>query len=206
MWLITFGAFLMKFPPVYEAFQMEVPKKESPEEREARIEEFGVDSRKAYSYLVEACMNSPVAMGIVLNHAATDLSCWANTLLKRLTVRFTLQASTRLQNLIGEFNLLTVSPEETGAMFMDCYNAKVAAISAIDVKQLPTKLSRLNVLKTAIKSAFPILFAVMTLKETETNNIEALEDRFAQLITERNQENKLEKKAQQETAAVAQYT
>ncbi len=64
----------MKFPPVYEAFQMEVPKKESPEEKEARIiEEFGVDSRKAYSYLVEACMNSPVAMGIVLNHAATRL-------------------------------------------------------------------------------------------------------------------------------------
>ena len=185
---------------------MEVPKKESPEEKEARIEEFGVDSRKAYSYLVEACTSSPVAMGIVLNHAATDLSCWANTLLKRLTARFTLQASMRLQNLIGEFNLLTVAPEETGAMFMDRYNAKVAAISAIDIKQLPTKLSRLNVLKTAIKSAFPILFAVMTLKETETNNIEALEDKFAQLITEWNQENELGKKAQQETAAVAQFT
>ena len=91
-------------------------------------------------------------------------------------------------------------------MFMDRYNAKVAAISAIDIKQLPTKLSRLNVLKTAIKSAFPILFAVMTLKETETNNIEVLEGKFAQLITEWNQENELGKKAQQETAAVAQFT
>ncbi len=110
IWLITFGAFLMKFPLVFAAFQMEVPKKKTPEEREARLEEFAEDSRKAYSYLVEACTNSPVAMGIVLNHAATDLSCWANTLLKRLMVRFTLQASTRLQNLIGEFNLLTVAP------------------------------------------------------------------------------------------------
>jgi Zinc knuckle len=196
----------MKFPLVYAVFQMEVPKKETAEEKEERIEEYGEDSRKAYSYLVEACTNSPVAMGIVLNHAATDETCWANTLLKRLTARFTLQASTRLQNLIGEFNILTVAPEETGALFMDRYNAKVAAISAIDIKQLPTKLSRLNVLKTAIKSAFPILFAVMTLKETEANNIEALEDKFAQLITEWNQENELGKKAQQESAAVAQFT
>ena len=89
---------------------------------------------------------------------------------------------------------------------MNRYNAKVAAISAIDIKQLPTKLSRLNVLKTAIKSVFPILFAVMTLKETETNNIEALEDRFAHLITEWNQENELGKKTQQETASVAIYS
>ena len=206
MWLIMFGAFLMKFPLVYAAFQMEVPKKETAEEKEERIEEYGEDSRKAYSYLVDACASSPVAMGIVLNHAATDETCWANTLLKRLTARFTLQASTRLQNLIGEFNILTVAPEETGALFMDRYNAKVAAISAIDIKQLPTKLSRLNVLKTAIKSAFPILFAVMTLKEAEANNVEALEDKFAQLITEWNQENELGKKAQQELASVAQFT
>ena len=99
----------MKFPLVYAAFQMEVPKKETADEKEERIQDYGEDSRKAYSYLVEACMNSPVAMGIVLNHAATDETCWANTLLKRLTARFTLQASTRLQNLIGEFNILTHS-------------------------------------------------------------------------------------------------
>ncbi len=62
----------------------------------------------------------------------------------------------------------------------------MAAISAIDNKQLPNKLSRLNVLKTAIKTAFPILFAVMTLKETEANNIEELEYKFAQLTAEWN--------------------
>ena len=130
-------------------------------------------------------------MGIVVNHAATDDTCWANTLLKLLTTRFTLQASTRLQNLIGEFNLLTVSPEETGAMFMDRYNAKVAAISAIDLKQLPSKMSRLNVLKTAIKEAFPILCAMMIMKEAEVVNVESLEERFGQLITEWNQDNEL---------------
>ena len=126
--------------------------------------------------------------------------------MKLLTTRFTLQASTCLQNLIGEFNLLTVSPEETGAMFMDRYNAKVAAISAIDLKQLPSKMSRLNVLKTAIKEAFPILFAMMIMKEAEVVNVESLEERFGQLITEWNQDNELGKKAQQESAAVAQFT
>ena len=89
---------------------------------------------------------------------------------------------------------------------MDRYNAKVAAISAIDIKQLPTKLSRLNVLKTAIKKAFPILYALMLMKEVEVKNIEALEERFAQLITECNQDNELEKKEAQEIASVAQFT
>ncbi len=60
-------------------------------------------------------------------------------------------------------------------------------------KWQPSQLSRFNELKTAIKSAFPILFAVMTLKEAEVNNIEALEDKFAHLITEWNQENELGK-------------
>ena len=205
-WLIFFAAFLRKFPPVFRAYMMEVPKNETPEQKAERIEEFGEDSQRAYSHLVEACSTSSVAMGIVVNHAATDETCWANTLLKLLTTRFTLQASTRLQNLIGEFNLLTVTPEETGAMFMDRYNAKVAAISAIDIKQLPSKMSRLNVLKTAIKGAFPILFAMMIMKEAEVKNVEALEERFGQLITEWNQDNELGKKAQQETAAVAQFT
>jgi hypothetical protein len=201
-----FSAFLRKFPQVFRAYQMEVPKKESADQKQARIEEFGEDSQKAYSYLVEACSASSVAMGIVVNHAATDDTCWANTLLKLLTTRFTLQASTRLQNLIGEFNVLTVAPEETGAMFMDRYNAKVAAISAIDIKQLPSKISRLNVLKTAIKGAFPILFAMMIMREAESVNVEPLEAHFGQLITEWNQENELGKKAQQETESVAQFT
>ncbi len=65
----------MKFPLVYLSFEMEVPKKETTEQKEARISEYAEDSRKAYSYLVEACTNSPVAMGIVLNHAATDETC-----------------------------------------------------------------------------------------------------------------------------------
>ena len=205
-WLMLFAAFLMKFPLVFEAYKVEVPKRETEDEKLARIAKYGENSQKAYSYLVEACSSSAVAIQIVINHAATDPSCWANTLMKRLTARFTIQASTRLQNLIGEFNLLTVAPEETGAMFMDRYNAKVAAISAIDLLQLPSKIARLNVLKTAIKSAFPILFALMMMKEAEVKNIEALEDKFAQLITEWNQENALGVKAQQESAAVAQFT
>ena len=139
-WLIMFAAFLRKFPLVFRAYQMEVPKKETADQKAERIEEYGEDSQKAYSYLVEARGTSPVAMGIVFNHAATDDTCWANTLLKLLTTRFILQASTRLQNLIGEFNLLTVSPEETGAMFMDRYNAKVA--SGIKTMSLERRLNR----------------------------------------------------------------
>ena len=102
-WLIFFAAFLRKFPPVFRAYMMEVPKNETPEQKAER-EEFREDSQRAYSHLVEACSTSPVAMGIVVNHAATDETCWANTLLKLMTTLFTLQASTRLQNLIGEFN------------------------------------------------------------------------------------------------------
>ena len=206
MWLTMFMAFLMKFPLVFAAFKIEVPERETADAKAERIEEYGENSQKAYSFLVEACTNSPVALGIVLNHQATDDTCWANTLLKRLTARFSLQASTRLQILIGEFNALTVAPDETGAIFMDRYNAKVAAISSIDIKQLPTKLSRLNVLKTAIKKAFPILYALMLMKEVEVKNIEALEERFAQLITECNQDNELGKKEAQEIASVAQFT
>jgi hypothetical protein len=99
-WLIQFAAFLRKFPLVFRAYQVEVPKKETPDQKAQRIEDYGEESQKAYSYLVEAYDTSSVAMGIVVNYAATDDTCWANTLLKLLTTRFTLQVSTRLQNLI----------------------------------------------------------------------------------------------------------
>ncbi len=64
-----------------------------------------------------------------------------------------------------------------------CTATKVAAISAIDLLKLPSKIARLNVLKTAIKSAFLILFALIIMKEAEVKNIEALEDKFTQPIT-----------------------
>ncbi len=92
------GSFHKYFGHTKWKFQREkLPK----QQKEARIDEYGEDSQKANSYLVEACSTSPVGMGIVVNHSATDDTCWANTLLKLLTTRFTLQASTRLQNLIG---------------------------------------------------------------------------------------------------------
>ncbi len=100
----------MKFPLVFEAYKAEVSKKETEDQKAARIAKYGDNSQKAYSYQVEACSSSAVAIQIVINHAATNATCWANTLMKRLTARFTIQASTRLQNLIGEFNLLTVAP------------------------------------------------------------------------------------------------
>ncbi len=58
----------------------------------------------------------------------------------------------------------------------------------------------------AIKSAFPFLFALMMMKEAEVKNIKSFEGKFAKLITEWNQENALGVKAQQESAAVAQFT
>ena len=121
-----------------------------------------------YSHLVDACTGCAVAFGIVVVHVATDKFKWANNLLKNLTARFTLQTATRLQNLITEFNSLKVRPEETGALFIDRYNGKVAEINAIDPTELPTVLQRLNILKVAIKEAFPMLFAVMTIKQGET--------------------------------------
>ncbi len=77
-WLIMFAAFLRKFQQVFRANQMEARKRETPEQKEARTEEFGEDSQKAFSYLIEACSTSPVAIEIVVvNHATTDDTCWA---------------------------------------------------------------------------------------------------------------------------------
>ena len=53
---------------------------------------------------------------------------------------------------------------------MDRYNGKVAEINAIGPTELPAVLQRLNILKVAIKEAFPMLFAVMTIKQGETAN------------------------------------
>ena len=47
-----FAAFLRKFPLVFRAYQMEVPKKETADQKAERIEEYGEDSQRAYSYLV----------------------------------------------------------------------------------------------------------------------------------------------------------
>ena len=168
LWLIQFGAFLMKWKGVYEALMMEIPATETPQAAKIRMDTYGVFSLTAYSHLVDACTGCAVALGIVVVHAATDKFKWANNLLKNLTARFTLQSATRLQNLITEFNSLKVRPEETGALFMDRYNGKVAEINAIDPTELPTVLQRLNILKVAIKEAFPMLFAVMTIKQGET--------------------------------------
>ena len=44
---------------------------------------------------------------------------------------------------------------------------------------------------------------MMIMKEAEVKNVESLEERFGQLITEWNQDNELGKKAQQESAALS---
>ena len=163
---------------------MEIPATETPQAAIIRMDTYGGFSLSAYSHLVDACTGCAVALGIVVVHAATDKFKWANNLLQKLTARFTLQSATRLQNLITEFNSLKVRPEETGALFMDRYNGKVAEINAIDTTELPTVLQRLNILKVAIKEAFPMLFAVMTIKQSETKNKAKLDVKFIAQITE----------------------
>ena len=56
LWLTMFMAFLMKFPLVFAAFKIEVPERETADEKAERIEEHGENSQKAYSYLVEVGM------------------------------------------------------------------------------------------------------------------------------------------------------
>ena len=124
--------------------------------------------------------------------------------LKKLTARFTLQSATCLQNLITEFNALKVRPEETGALFMDRYNGKVVEINAIDPTELPTVLQRLNILKVTIKEAFPMLFAVMTIKKDETANTVKLEVKFMAQITEWEQAIELAK--DEPVVSVTQFT
>ena len=46
-----FAAFLRKFPSVFRAYMMEVPKNETPEQKAERIEEFGEDSQKGLTHI-----------------------------------------------------------------------------------------------------------------------------------------------------------
>ena len=43
-WLMLFAAFLMKFPLVFEAYKVEVPKKETAEQKATRIAQYGEKS------------------------------------------------------------------------------------------------------------------------------------------------------------------
>ena len=87
---------------------------------------------------------------------------------------------------------------------MDRYNGKVAEINTIDPTELPTVLQRLNILKVAIKEAFPMLFAVMTIKQDETANKVKLEVKFIAQITEWEQANELAK--DEPVVSVVQFT
>ena len=55
LWLIQFGAFLMKWKGVYEALMMEIPETETLQAAKIRMDTYGLFSLSAYSHLVDAC-------------------------------------------------------------------------------------------------------------------------------------------------------
>ena len=58
----------MRMPGVREAWDAVIPPKETPQQRLERIELHGDAAQKAYSHLVEACIDSPVALNAVVAH------------------------------------------------------------------------------------------------------------------------------------------
>lgn len=205
LWTVQIGAFFMRFPGVKEAWDAVIPAKESAEQRQERISIHGDAAKKAYSYLVEACIPSPVALLAVVAHQTLDADLWPNTLRKMLETRFTLQASNRLQNHLTAFSQLKMTTaDKTGVTFMDRYNQKIAEISSINVEELPTPLLRCTVLKGAVKDSFPITHALMA--NTKATSNKGLESKLVKMIINCEEPNSLVVKQELEAVAIANMT
>ena len=205
MWTVQVRAFFMRMPGVREAWDAVILPKETPQQRVERIELHGDAAQKAYSHLVEACVDSPVALNAVVAHQTLDKDLWPNTLRKMLETRFTLQAANRLQISLAGFNSLKMNlADKTGAIFMDRYNQKVAEITSINIEELPTPLLRCTVLKAAVKDCFPITHALMANTKAQTNKV--LEEKLIEMVVNCEEENALGVKEEQEATAVANYT
>ena len=204
MWTMQIRAFFMRMPGVREAWDAVIPPKETAQQRVERIALHGEAAQKAYSYLVEACVDSPVALNAAVAHQSLDKDLWPNTLRKMLETRFTLQAANRLQISLTAFNSLRMnSADKSGAIFMDRYNQKIAEISSINLEELPTPLLRCTVLKAAVKDCFPITHALMA--NTTASTSKALEDKLIEMVVNCEEENVL-CKDEQIVTAVANYT
>ena len=204
LWTMQIRAFFMRFPGVREAWDAVIPPKETPQQKAERIALHGEAAQKAYSYLVEACVDSPVALNAAVAHQSLDKDLWPNTLRKMLETRFTLQAANRLQISLTGFNSLRMnSADKSGAIFMDRYNQKIAEISSINIEELPTPLLRCTVLKAAVKESFPITHALMG--NTKASSSKVLEEKLIEMVVNCEEENVLCKE-EQDVTAVANYT
>ena len=204
MWTMQIRAFFMRMPGVREAWDAVIPPKENAQQKEERIALHGEAAQKAYSYLVEACVDCPVALNAAVAHQSLDKDLWPNTLRKMLETRFTLQAANRLQISLTAFNSLQMnSADKSGAIFMDRYNQKIAEISSINIEELPTPLLRCTVLKAAVKDSFPITHALMA--NTKATSSKVLEDKLIEMVVNCEEENILCKE-EQDVTAVANYT
>ena len=112
MWTMQIRAFFMRMPGVRDAWDAVIPPKETPQQKAERIALHGEAAQKAYSYLVEACVDSPVALNAAVAHQSLDKDLWPNTLRKMLETRFTLQAANRLQISLTAFNSLRINSAE----------------------------------------------------------------------------------------------
>ncbi len=74
MWTMQIRAFFMRMPGVREAWDAVIPPKKIAQQRVERIALHGEAAQKAYFYLVEACVDSPVALNAAPGHQANTLS------------------------------------------------------------------------------------------------------------------------------------
>ena len=74
----------MRMPGFREAWDAVIPPKETHQQKAERIALHGDAAQKAYSYFVEACVDSPVALHAAVAHQSLGKDLWPNTLRKML--------------------------------------------------------------------------------------------------------------------------
>jgi hypothetical protein len=169
-WDMLFSAILMRYPGVYEAFEVEVSEDETIEQKEIRIKTHGKGNKKAYSYLSDAVMGNKTAVLIMRKVISRDKEIWANSIMKELKLRFSKHAADVLQKLISEFNSLTMIVGETTETFLDRVFEKVNCISEIEETETPTEAQIMSRVKEGLKFAHPTFFDLLELVELDYKN------------------------------------
>ena len=198
-WLVFFYGHAGKFPGVKEVLMKEDVLNETNAAKTKRLKDDYQCNATALSMLYEVCQDDKVASQVAVNHAATDKDLSARNLLKMIETRFTQKTVLKVQKLHGELFAIKVKAGETTALFCDRYTNLTTSITAADPTQLPTEIARQGILLNAIVLAFPILWAMLSDKDINT------EASMLESILNHRMPNEIGKHGQGMTEAVAAY-
>ena len=197
-WKVFFLGHAGKVPGVREVLTKVIPENETAAAKTKRIKDDSAHNSTALSMLYEVCQSDGIASGVATKQAASELVPCAQTLFKLLEGRFTQRSNLRLQSLLQQFSAIKVKAGETTADFCDRFTSLTTSILAIDPTHLPTELNRKGVLLSAIVTAFPVLWSVLSEKDEP-------EDKMLESILNHRLPNEIGKHSLDITAAVAQY-